>query len=189
MARLNLVVKLALFASLLFAATHQGWERFEGKGFSYRLVLFLLPTVLVPLVWRLRGSRPPYPHLVDLLISTPFLLDTLGNVFDFYGRYESTDDVLHFINWIPLTAGLTLAVCRTSIPRLATFAMGCGFGALAILWWELAEYLIMQAGSMGLNLTYGDTIGDLVLSSCGGIIGAALASRFASPAVSLEASQ
>ncbi len=109
----------------------------------------------------------------------PFLLDTLGNALNFYNTYDVTDDVLHFSNWVPLVAGLTLAVRRTRTPALAAFAMGCGFGGSAIFWWEEAEYLIMQAGSMGLNLTYGDTMGDLALSFSGGVVGAALASRFA----------
>ena len=179
LARLNIALKVLLVAVLVFAATHQSWDRFEGKGFTYRLVLFSLPTIVVPIVWLLRGKRPPYPHLVDLLVALPFLLDTLGNALNFYNRYDVTDDVLHFSNWVPLVAGLTLAVRRTKTPPLAAWAMGIGFGAAAILWWEEAEYAIMQAGSMGLNLTYGDTMGDLALSFTGGVVGASLASLFA----------
>lgn len=176
MARLNVMLKVLLVGVLVFAATHQSWDRFEGKGFTYRLVLFSLPSIVVPIVWLVRGRRRPYPHVVDLLIAMPFLLDTLGNALNFYNRFDVTDDVLHFTNWIPLVAGLTLAIRRTRTPPLAAFAMGCGFGATAILWWEEAEYLIMQAGSLGLNLTYGDTMGDLALSFSGGVVGAAIAS-------------
>ena len=173
----NLAIKALLVGLLIVAVVFEDSERFAGKGFKYRLVLFSLPTVIVPIVWRLRGKRPPYPHLIDALLVMPFLLDTLGNALNFYNTYDATDDVLHFSTWVPLAAGLTLAVRRAHIPRLASFAMGCGFGATAILWWEEAEYAIMQAGSMGLNLTYGDTMGDLVLSFSGGVAGSALAAR------------
>jgi hypothetical protein len=171
----NIAVKVMLAALLITAVVFESNERFDGKGFKYRLVLFLLPAIVVPIVWVVRGRRPPYPHLVDALISLPFLLDTAGNALNFYNRYDRTDDVLHFSNWIPLVAGLTLAVLRTRTPRLAAWAMGVAFGGSAILWWEEAEYLIMRAGSMGLNLTYSDTMGDLALSFSGGVVGATLA--------------
>jgi hypothetical protein len=35
---------------------------------------------------------------------------------------------------------------------------------LAIIWWEAAEWLVQELGTAGLDLTYGDTIGDLILS-------------------------
>ena len=37
---------------------------------------------------------------------------------------------------------------------------------------ETAEFLVQKAGTAGLQLTYGDTIGDLLLSSTGGAVGA-----------------
>ena len=178
-AKLNIGLKALLVGLLVLGATHQGWSRFAGKGFSYRLVLFTLPTLIVPLVWLLRSRRGPYPHLPDLLIVMPFLLDTLGNALNFYNRFDRTDDVLHFSNWIPLVAGLTLLLRRTATPPLVAFACGIGFGAAAILWWEEAEFLIMKSGSVGLHLTYQDTMGDLALSFAGGVVGATVASALA----------
>lgn len=179
MKNFNIAVKVLLVVSLVAAVVFESNERFAGKGFKYRLAIFLLPAMIVPLVWKLRGKPSPYPHLIDGLISLPFLLDTLGNALNFYNNYDITDDVLHFANWIPLVAGMTLAVRRSRTPALAAFAMGCAFGGSAILWWEEAEYLLMKAGTMGLDLTYGDTMGDLALSFTGGVVGAAIASRVA----------
>jgi hypothetical protein len=175
-ARLNIAIKVLLVGLLVFAVTHQSWKQFDGKGFSFRLVVFTLPTLIVPVVWRMRGRPAPYPHLVDILIVLPFLLDTLGNALGFYNNFDATDDVLHFVNWIALVAGVTFAVRRTRTAPLASFAMAVGFGGSAILWWEEAEYLVMKAGTAGLNLTYGDTMGDLALSFSGGVLGAAMAS-------------
>jgi hypothetical protein len=50
-----------------------------------------------------------------------------------------------------------------------------------IIGWEVAEYGVMQAGVDHLSLTYGDTLGDLVLSTLGGAVGAAWAVRRAGP--------
>ena len=146
---------------------------------AFRAPFYLLPLAVVPLVWRKRGRPEPYPHLVDALVVAPFLADTLGNAFNFYNTFERTDDVLHFLNWVLLIGGVTLAVLRTRVTKLNAWALGSGVGALAIIWWEAAEWLVQELGTAGLQLTYGDTIGDLMLSSTGGVIGAALAVRFA----------
>jgi hypothetical protein len=53
--------------------------------------------------------------------------------------------------------------------------LGTGFGAVAIIIWEIVEYLIAESGTSGLNLTYKDTISDLGLSTLGGAVGAILA--------------
>lgn len=171
-------VRAALVLAVAFSVAFAGLPQFEGKGMAFRAPFYLLPMTVVPAVWRLRGRRPPYPHLVDALVISPFLVDTLGNALNFYESYASTDDVLHFVNWVLLVAGITLALLRTHLPPFAVWALAYGLGGLAIIWWEAAEWLVQELGTAGLGLTYGDTIGDLVLSSTGGAVGAALAMWF-----------
>ena len=171
-------VRAALVLAVAFSVAFPDLPRFEGKGMAFRAPFYLLPMAVVPVAWRLRGRRPPYPHLVDALVISPFLVDTLGNALNFYESYASTDDVLHFVNWVLLVAGITLALLRTRLPALAVWALAYGIGGLAIIWWEAAEWLVQELGTAGLGLTYGDTIGDLVLSSTGGAVGAALALWF-----------
>lgn len=175
------VVRVSLVVAIAVSVAFPNWEQFEGKGMAFRAPFYLLPLVVVPLVWRLRGSSPPYPYLVDALVVAPFLLDTLGNVFGFYLNYGSTDDVLHFWNWVLLMGGVTLALARTGVSRLTAWSLGWGFGGLAIIWWEAAEWLVQEMGTAGLGLTYNDTIGDLLLSSTGGAVGSALAIWLAWP--------
>ena len=174
-------VRIGLVIAVAITVAFPSWEQFDGKGMAFRAPFYLLPLVVVPLTWRLRVSRPPYPHLVDALVVAPFLVDTLGNVFNFYNTYASTDDVLHFVNWVLLMGGITLAVARTGISRLNAWVLGYAIGGLAIIWWEFAEYLVQELGTAGLGLTYGDTIGDLMLSSSGGAVGSALAIRIGWP--------
>ena len=168
-------VRIALVLALAFSVAFPDLPQFEGKGMAFRAPFFLLPMAAVPLGWRLRGRRPPYPHLADALVVSPFLVDTLGNALNFYDSFDATDDVLHLVNWVLLVAGISLLLLRTAMPRLAVWALGYGIGALAIIWWEAAEWLVQELGTAGLELTYGDTIGDLLLSSTGGAVGALLA--------------
>jgi hypothetical protein len=177
--RIAWAVRIALVLALAFSVAFPNLPQFEGKGMAFRAPFYLLPMAAVPLAWRLRGRRPPYPHLADALIVSPFLVDTLGNALNFYNTFASTDDVLHFVNWVLLVAGITLLLRRATMTTLATWALGYGIGGLAIIWWEAAEWLVQELGTAGLNLTYGDTIGDLLLSSTGGALGAWLATRFA----------
>jgi hypothetical protein len=168
-------VRIALVSALAFSVAFPDLPQLEGKGMAFRAPFFLLPMAAVPVGWRLRGRHAPYPYIADALVISPFLADTLGNAFNFYDSFAVTDDVLHFLNWVLLVAGITLLLLRTRIPRLAAWALGYGIGGLAIIWWEAAEWLVQELGTAGLELTYGDTIGDLVISSTGGAIGAALA--------------
>ena len=168
-------VRLALVVSVAVSVAFPDWEQFEGKGMAFRAPFYLLPLTVVPVVWRLRGSHQPYPYLVDTLVISPFLVDTLGNVLNFYNTYGSTDDVLHFVNWVLLMGGVTMALGRTQVGPLNAWALAWGLGALAIIWWEAAEWFVQELGTAGLDLTYEDTIGDLILSSTGGAVGAAIA--------------
>lgn len=184
--RVAWAVRVALVLAVAFSVAFPGLPQFEGKGMAFRAPFYLLPLAVVPAVWRWRGRTAPYPHLVDALVVAPFLLDTLGNALNVYDTFARTDDVLHFVNWVLLVAGIALALLRTTLPRLAIWTMAYGLGGLAIIWWEAAEWLVQELGTAGLGLTYGDTIGDLLLSSTGGAIGAALAVRFGRRNVSIR---
>ena len=173
--RVTWVVRIALVVAVGFSVAFPDLPRFEGKGMAFRAPFYLLPMVVVPAVWRLRGRPEPYPHLVDALVVAPFLVDTLGNALNFYETFSATDDVLHVVNWVLLVGGITLALLRTGLTPLAIWTMASGLGGLAIIWWEAAEWLVQELGTAGLGLTYDDTIGDLLLSSTGGVVGSALA--------------
>ena len=173
---LNLFVKVALVASFVVAI---GFEpsTVEGKAMGFRAPLFLAPAVVVPLLATYRGWEP-YPHVADALVSAPFLLDTLGNLFGFYDDYPVTDDVLHAVNWVLLVGAFHAFRFRNVTDKREAVLLGYGFGALAIIWWEAMEWAVSEdgwGGADGLSLTYGDTVGDLVLSSTGGLVGSLIA--------------
>ena len=101
-----------------------------------------------------------------------------------YDDYPQTDDVLHALNWVLLVAAFHAFRFRNVNDRRDAVLLGYGFGAIAIVWWEILEWLVSTdgiGGADGLSLTYGDTIGDLLLSSTGGLVGSVLAVALLGP--------
>ncbi|MEM9655493.1 MAG: hypothetical protein AAGA65_25615 [Actinomycetota bacterium] len=174
----NGAVKVGLAVAFFVALVLQP-EVVEGKAMGFRAPLFLAPAVIVPVLARWRDWEP-YPHTADALLSAPFLVDTLGNLFGFYDSFDATDDVLHVLNWVLLAAAYHAFRFRNVHHNREAVFLGYGFGALAIVWWEILEWLVSTdgiGGAGGLSLTYGDTIGDLLLSSTGGLIGSIIGVR------------
>lgn len=183
--RINIAVKVALFAAFA-VALFVPLDHLDGKAMPARAPIFLASAVLVPLISR-RRNWTPHAHVGDALLAAPFLLDTLGNLLGIYDTFEQTDDVLHFINWVLLVGAFHAFRFRNVHHRTDAVFLGYGFGALAIIWWEALEWLASEdglGGADGLALTYGDTIGDLLLSSTGGLLGSLLAVRFLGPLMS-----
>ena len=170
-----LAAKILLVGLMVVGALFPQVGGFAGKGTGYRLPIYLIPTLVVPMRW-LRGRR--WSPGLDIGLTVPFLFDTLGNLFGLFDRWNSFDNVLHFLNWFVLVWGITMALDARPSRRTdhgLVWIAGTGIGALAAIGWEIAEYSIMQAGVGNLHLTYGDTLGDLAAGSIGGALGAWLA--------------
>ena len=105
----------------------------------------------------------------------PFFLDIGGNMLGLYESVELFDDILHLANWCLLAAAFAL-ILRGTRPttRLGLVSAGGGFGAFLIVLWEFVEYIVMKSGTTRLFLTYEDTVVDLVLSTGGAVLGAAV---------------
>ena len=177
--RLAMGMKVALAAAFAVALVVP-LDHLEGKGMAFRFPLFMLSAVVVPLAWRRRFS--PYPATADSLVVAPFLLDTLGNLLGIYDSFDATDDVLHTINWVLLVAAFHAWRFRRTEDRRDARLLGAGIGALAIVGWEIAEWIVAETGAGGgLSLTYDDTIADLALSTVGGAVGSGLGVRLFAP--------
>jgi hypothetical protein len=179
----------ALFVGLLAFGAFSGLDQFQGKAFGWRLALYPIAAVIVPLAWRLSGSRQPYPYAADMLLVAPFLVDVLGNTFDLYDSIDWWDDANHFVNWALLCGALGSVLLRTSLGPAVLFAIVAGFGAAAAILWEIAEYFAFIRGGTELATAYTDTLGDEVLGLSGatlaGAITALVARRRARAAVPL----
>jgi hypothetical protein len=179
----NLAVKVALVASFAVAIGLSP-DTVDGKAMEFRAPLFLAPVVIVPIVARTRRWEP-YPHTADALLAAPFLVDTLGNLLGIYDEFPQTDDVLHALNWVLLVGAFHAFRFRNVDDRRDAVLLGYGFGAITIVWWEIMEWAVSEdgfGGAGGLSLTYEDTIGDLMLSSTGGLVGSFIAVWWLGPA-------
>ncbi|MDE0065464.1 MAG: hypothetical protein OXN44_01175 [Acidimicrobiaceae bacterium] len=181
--RFALGMKVALALAFVVALTVP-LDHLEGKGMGFRFPLFMLSAVVVPAAWRRRFD--PYPATADVLLVAPFLLDTLANLVGLYDTFAATDDVLHTLNWVLLVSAFHAwrfrrADSTSETSRADAWLLGAGIGALAIVGWEIAEWIVAETGAGGgLSLTYEDTIGDLALSTAGGMIGSLLSIRYLS---------
>jgi hypothetical protein len=173
----DVALKVALVAALVFG-TLSDLERFEGKAFGARLISYPLATLVVPAVWWLGSRRPPYPYAGDILFTLPFLIDTLGNVFDLYDTIAWWDDANHFVNWALLTGAFGQFLLRLPLGALNTFALAVGFGALTAVLWEFGEYVTFIRNSPELDTAYTDTLGDLGLGLAGSTLAALVTAGF-----------
>ena len=182
MARINGLVKLALIALLVHGVLFPDLPQYQGKGMGWRLLTYPLSTLVVPVVWFVWTRSPSrreragaYPHLIDICVVAPFLIDTAGNTANLYDSVEWWDDVMHVVTWIPWVTAVGLALRRLPLGRLNVFALTVGFGAVTHIIWEVLEYLTFVQGNPNEAATaYEDTIGDLVASLSGSILGALL---------------
>jgi hypothetical protein len=167
---LNLAAKLALALLLYHAMTNLELDRFAGKAMPARALLYPVSIVVIPIAWALRGRRPPYPHLADFLLATPFIIDVGGNALDLYNTVVWFDDAAHAATFMLLVLAVGSLILRLGLEPWNAAALSIGFGAVAHILWEIIEFVAMWIGSPGLQLTYEDTIGDLGLSLWGTVI-------------------
>ena len=179
----NIAVKVLLAVVFLIAIVFEP-PGVVGKGMIFRAPIFLGPAVIVPILAKVRGWEP-YPHAADALLSAPFFLDTAANVAGFYESFAVTDDVLHLTNWVLLVSAFAAFRFRNVHRSEGWIMLGYGVGGLLIIWWEIAEWFISTEGPFlggeGLELGYSDTVGDLFLSSTGGLLGAIIALKLLGP--------
>jgi hypothetical protein len=173
---LDLAVKGALVALLLYAVVRQDLPQFHGKGVVARGLTYPIAALIVPVAWWFasRTRRREYPYVIDILLVLPFLIDTAGNALNLYDTISWWDDVNHFFNWGVLTAAFGQLLVRLPLERWAAFGLAVGFGAVTAILWELGEYVAFIRNSPELRTAYTDTLGDLGLGLSGSTVAALL---------------
>ena len=163
-------VKAAIVALAVDAAVNSDQPRFSGKAMKVRAAGYIGALLVVPVAWRLRGRQEPYPRELDLLVALPLLADAGGNAVGIYQRAH-VDDAIHFANGA-LLAGVVGAVAeaRTRTAwEAATFAAAVGTATAA--GWEMFEWIAYKLGARGMDLSYDDTMEDLIETSAGALLG------------------
>ena len=172
---INLALKVVL-VGLLVVGAFSGLQQFEGKGYSWRLATYPIAALVVPVAWTILGRRPAYPYATDVLLTLPFLVDTAGNALDLYDTIVWWDDANHFVNWTLLSGAVGALAWRNGIGRWQTMAFVVGFGGVAAILWEVAEYFAFIRNSSELDTAYADTLGDMALGLAGSVLAGLAAS-------------
>jgi hypothetical protein len=165
--------KGAVIALAVDAFLNSSSPRYHGKGMRLRAIGYTGGLLIAPVAWRVRGRKEPYPRELDLAITIPLLIDAGGNAIGMY-RSARMDDLVHFLDG----AIVSSVVGALATPRTRTSWEAAGVGALAggalAGIWEIGEWIGLKLGAKGMDLTYDDTMVDLVETMAGGLLGAAV---------------
>ena len=178
----GLVVALSIYPLVRSGSSH-----FAGKAMGIRAVLYPAVTLLIPIVWLASGQPSPYPVVADVALAVPFVVDAGANVLGLFA-IPGFDAIPHASGWFFLCIAFGLAVAPLAGHPLIAFGLVLGFGAVIDILWEVAEFALMKSGSSGLQLTYENTIQDLVLSLTGAAIAAVVVATVLWPAAGTPAS-
>ncbi|XAS75380.1 hypothetical protein V3G39_11975 [Dermatophilaceae bacterium Sec6.4] len=156
--------------------------QFADKGFGYRLVVYPVLMLIVPLVWRLRNrdvATRSVPWVAFALIGAPFLIDVSGNTAGLYDSIDVWDNINHFVNWMLLSAGIGLLLARIDIrPAWMLVLLITGIGCLLALGWEIGEWWTFIRRGTELKGAYEDTLSDELLGTAGAFVAGLLVARW-----------
>ena len=172
---LNLGVKISLVGLLLFAVLNPDMQQFQGKAMTGRALTYPIAIIVVPIGhWLLRRSHPDleYPHVLDMLLGLPFLIDVAGNALDLYDTITWWDDLNHFVNWAIVSAAFGQLLLHFPYDKWTMAGLIVGFGSVSGVIWEIAEYFTFVRGGPEEATAYTDTLGDLALDLGGAIVAA-----------------
>ena len=95
---LNLAMKLLAVGLAVSPFVAPDLPQFQGKAMVARALTYPLATLLIPALWWTRGRPLPYPHLPDILVVPPFVIDMGGNALNLYDTVDSFDLFAHWLN-------------------------------------------------------------------------------------------
>ena len=166
-----ILIKGGLLLLLVSALIWPDLSGIKEKAAAARFVVYPLGGLAVPLWWLCFRRQRPFPWAADVLVTLPWLLDLLGNRFDLFDSVAWWDDLMHFINWALLTAGVLVAWRpRRAVGPGLLLMVALGFGTTAAVLWELGEYAAFVRNSPEYATAYPDTLGDLTLGTAGAVV-------------------
>ena len=102
--------------------------------------------LVVPVAWRLRGRRDPYPRELDLAVALPLLGDAGGNAIGIYQRAH-VDDAIHFANGAILSSVVGALVTPRTQTSWEAAGIAAATGTSAGTAWEIAEWVGLKLGA------------------------------------------
>jgi hypothetical protein len=168
----TLAAKAATVGFAVDALIHHESPRLRGKAIRTRAIGYTAALFIVPVAWRLLpGARGPYPRTLDFLLTAPLLADAAGNAFGVYEQAR-VDDAVHAAN-AAILAGVSGSLIAPHVDEPWHAALAGGAVAIAgESLWESLEYLAFRLGQDGMDLTYEDTMDDIIGTWIGAVVGA-----------------
>jgi hypothetical protein len=166
-----LAVKVLVIGLSIYPLLRPGSSHFAGKAMGVRALIYPATTLLIPAIWLFSGRPSPYPYLADVALGLPFAIDAGANVLGLFA-IPRFDAIPHVSGWFLLCVAFGLGVAPFVDQPWVGFGLVLGFGAVVDIIWEVAEFALMKSGASGLELTYENTIQDLVMSLIGAALGA-----------------
>jgi hypothetical protein len=168
----TMAAKVATVGFGVDALLHADSPRLRGKAIRTRAIGYTTALFIVPLGWRLLPGRPRgYPRALDLAVTLPLLADAAGNAFGIYEKAR-VDDIVHIAN-AAIVAGASGSLIAPNVDEPWQAALAGGSIAIAgETLWETFEYAAWRIGQGGMDLTYEDTMDDIVGTWIGAVIGA-----------------
>lgn len=163
-------VKAAIVALAVDAFVNSDKPRFQGKAMKIRAIGYAGALLIVPAVWRAMGRDERYPRELDLLVALPILADAGGNAVGMY-QNAHVDDAIHFANGALLSGVLGTIVQPRTKTAWEAGVVATSAGVAAAAGWEIFEWVAMKLGARGMDLSYDDTMADLIETSAGAVLG------------------
>jgi hypothetical protein len=165
--------KATVIALAVDAFLNSSAPKYQGKGMRLRAIGYAAGMLAVPIAWRARGRPQPYPRELDLAVTLPLLADAAGNASGIYQRAH-VDDLIHFADG----ALVASVVGALATPRVKTSWEAAGIASLAGTaaagLWEIGEWIGLKLGARGMNLSYDDTMTDLIETTAGAMLGSVI---------------
>jgi len=175
---LDVAIKLATVALLVWALASPDLPQFQGKAFVGRAIAYPIALLVLPVAWyAFARSRIPFPVVPDILVGLPFLIDVAGNALNLYDTIDAWDDLNHLGNWALHTAAIGLLLRYGRWGPWTRVALGLCWAVTTAVLWELAEFATFVQNSPEAATAYADTLGDLALGMTGGFVASLLTSR------------
>ena len=143
--------------------------RFRGKAMKVRAIGYAGALLVVPVAWRLRGREHPYPRGARPARRPA---DPRRRRRQRHGMYHNAhvDDATTSRTGTPPGVVGALAQPRVKTAwEAGTFASAVGVATAA--GWEIFEWIAHKLGARGMDLTYDDTMADLIETSAGAVLG------------------
>lgn len=174
---INILLKISLAGLLVHAVYFSDLPQYKDKAIALRVIFYPLTALLTYIVWRIlqkrKGRNIEYPHIVDICLTSVVAFDLLGNTLALYDKITWWDDIMHLLLSIPWVLVVGYLIRNRGYSKWVTAGLVMAYGSTSHIVWELLEYLSFVRSNPTESLTaYQDTMGDLVLSLIGTIIGA-----------------